>query len=175
MQRRICLLVLLLAVIGAGLCGLPGSSAPAGLQNPAIDMQGFLRAAGEAAKHREARRVSEDEFLRMSHEPGTIVLDARSREKFGELHIAGAVSLPFPDITIESLARLIPDKSTRILIYCNNNFRNAPGPFPTKLPTASLNLSTYVALYDYGYRNVYELAPQLDPTDTILKLIPASR
>lgn len=25
-----------------------------------------------------------------------------------------------------------------------------------------MNLSTYVALYSYGYRNVYELAPLLD-------------
>lgn len=55
-----------------------------------------------------------------------------------------------------------PDKSTRVLIYCNNNFRDAEGPFPTKLPTASLNLSTYIALYSYGYRNIYELGPLLD-------------
>jgi hypothetical protein len=52
--------------------------------------------------------------------------------------------------------------NTRILIYCNNNFRNAPGPFPSKLPSASLNLSTYIALYNYGYRNLYELAPLVD-------------
>ena len=57
---------------------------------------------------------------------------------------------------------LIPDKNTRILIYCNNNFSGAEEAFPTKLPAASLNLSTYVALYSYGYRNVYELAPQID-------------
>jgi hypothetical protein len=25
-----------------------------------------------------------------------------------------------------------------------------------------LNLSTYIALYSYGYRNVYELAPLID-------------
>ena len=31
------------------------------------------------------------------------------------------------------------------------------------MPTASLNLSTYVALYTYGYRNVYELGPLVDP------------
>jgi hypothetical protein len=41
---------------------------------------------------------------------------------------------------------------------CNNNFRGAEGPFPSKAPSASLNLSTYIALYNYGYRNVYELA-----------------
>ena len=127
--------------------------------NPAIDMAGYLKVASEAARHRQRRRVSEEEFLRLSREPGTIVLDARSRQKYDELHVAGAVNLSFPDIAIDSLRRTIPDKSTRILIYCNNNFRNAEGPFPSKLPTASLNLSTYIALYGYGYRNLYELAP----------------
>lgn len=133
-----------------------------GLQNPAIDMAGYLGVAAEAARHRQARRVSEEEFLRMSREPGTIVLDARSRQKYDELHVKGAVNLSFSDIAVDSLRQVIPDKNTRILIYCNNNFTNAPGPFPTKLPSASLNLSTYIALYNYGYRNVYELAPLID-------------
>jgi hypothetical protein len=130
--------------------------------NPAIDMDGYLRVSREAAEHRETRRVSEEEFIRMSREPGTVVLDARSREKYDELHVEGAVSLPFPDIAIESLKRTIPEKSTRVLIYCNNNFANAEGPFPAKIARASLNLSTYIALYSYGYRNVYELAPLID-------------
>ena len=52
----------------------------------------------------------------------------------------GAVNLPFPDIAVESLKTTIPDKSTRILIYCNNNFANAEGPFPAKTARASLNL-----------------------------------
>ncbi|MBC8118946.1 MAG: rhodanese-like domain-containing protein [Burkholderiaceae bacterium] len=130
--------------------------------NPAIDVSGFLRASVEAAGARESRRVSEADFIRMSREPGTIVLDARSREKFDELHVRGALHLSFPDIAIDSLQRTIPDQATRILIYCNNNFLNAKEAFPTKLPAASLNLSTYVALYSYGYRNIYELAPLLD-------------
>ena len=98
----------------------------------------------------------------MSREPRTIVLDARSRERFDELHIKGAINLSFPDIAVDSLHAAIPDKATRILIYCNNNFLGALSAFPTKLPAASLNLSTYVALYSYGYRNVYELAPLVD-------------
>ena len=130
--------------------------------NPAIDMEGFLRVSARAAKHRESRRVSEEEFISMSHEAGTIILDARSRQKFEELHVKRAIHLSFPDIAVESLKKTIPDKRTRILIYCNNNFRNAEGPFPSKLPSASLNLSTYIALYNYGYRNVYELADTLD-------------
>ena len=98
--------------------------------NPAIDMDGYLRISREAAQHRETRRVSEEEFIRMSRQPGTVVLDARSREKFAELHVKGAINLPFPDIAIESLEATIPDRNTRILIYCNNNFANAEGPFP---------------------------------------------
>ena len=130
--------------------------------NPAIDMEGYLRVSMAAARHRETRRIAEQEFIRMSREPGTIVLDARSRQKFDELHVRGAINLSFPDIAVESLARTIPDRNTRILIYCNNNFQNAEGPFPTKHPSASLNLSTYIALYNYGYRNVYELGPLID-------------
>jgi hypothetical protein len=119
------------------------------IANPAIDMQGYLRVSSAAAVHRDARRVSEAEFLRMSREPGTIVLDARSREKYDELHVSGAVNLSFPDIAVDTLRLTIPDATTRILIYCNNNFSNAARPFPTKLPSASLNLSTYIC-YTYG-------------------------
>ena len=143
--------------------------------NPAIDMPGYLRVASEAAAHRATRRVSEAEFIRMSREPGTVVLDARSREKYDELHVKGAVNLSFPDITIESLQRVLPDKDARILIYCNNNFANAEGPFPAKLASASLNLSTYIALYNYGYRNVYELEPLIDLAASRLEFERAAR
>lgn len=132
------------------------------LANAAIDMHGYLQLANEAATHRESHRVSEAEFIRMSQEPGTVVLDARSRQKYDELHVKGAINLSFPDIAIESLERALPDKNIRILIYCNNNFRNAEGPFPSKLPGAALNISTYIALYSYGYRNVFELGPLID-------------
>jgi hypothetical protein len=148
---------------------LPALAATAQPANPAIDMEGYLRVAREAAAHRGARRVSEADFLRMSRERGTVVLDARSKQKYEELHVKGAVNLSFPDITVESLARMFPDRGARILIYCNNNFRNAEGPFPMKAANASLNLSTYIALYSYGYRNVYELAPQLDLAQSVLE------
>jgi hypothetical protein len=137
--------------------------------NPAIDMDGYLAVSLAAAKHRQTRRLSEAEFIRMSREPGTIVLDARSRQRFDQLHIKGAINLSFPDIAVASLESAIPDRSTRILIYCNNNFRDAEGPFPAKLASASLNLSTYIALYNYGYRNVYELAPLLDISTSALE------
>jgi len=134
----------------------------AAIANPAIDMQGYLILSNEAARYRQTHRVSEGEFIRMSREPGTIVLDARSREKFAELHVKGAVNLSFPDIAIESLQRVLPDRNARILIYCNNNFTNANSAFPVKAASASLNIATYIALYGYGYRNVFELGPLID-------------
>ena len=130
--------------------------------NPAIDMKGYLEVSREAAAHRQSRLLSEEDFLRMSREPGTVILDARSRDRYDELHVRDAINLSFPDIAIESLKSAIPDKRTRILIYCNNNFANAEGPFPAKIARASLNLSTYIALYSYGYHNVYELEPLID-------------
>ena len=50
-------------------------------ENPAIDMPAHLRVAAAAAEHRAGRRVSEEEFVRMPREPGTVVLDARSAQK----------------------------------------------------------------------------------------------
>jgi len=141
------------------------------IANPAIDMLGYLEVAQEAAVHRETHRLTEAEFIAMSREPNTIVLDARSTEKYAELHIKNAVNLSFPDITFDSLAQLFPDKNVRILIYCNNNFSNAPKPFPTKRADASLNISTYISLYSYGYKNVYELGPLIDIEKSELKFV----
>ncbi|UXI66326.1 rhodanese-like domain-containing protein [Tahibacter amnicola] len=165
------MLVSLGLLLGAAMAtaGEPAKS----LHNPAIDMDGYLAVSAEAAKHRASRRVSEADFLRMSREPGTIVLDARSREKYDMLHVRGAINLSFPDIDVASLEQALPDKNARILVYCNNNFTPVDA-FPRKMATASLNLSTYISLYTYGYRNVYELAPLIDLDQSILPFESAS-
>ena len=163
-----CKIVLVLLLIAAWAAAAQDQTVTV---NPRIDAQAFLAVTQDALRHREGRRISESDFRRMSGEAGTLVLDARSSEKYRELHVAGALNLSFPDITAESLARLMPDKSTRILIYCNNNFANAERAFPTKLPSASLNLSTFTALYNYGYRNVFELGPLIDSKHSRLELV----
>ncbi len=163
--------VLLVLAMSISMSLLAVGQARPEIPNPSIDMKGFLKVAGEAAAHRETRRLTVDEFMRMAAEPGTVLLDARSKEKFDEMHVRGAVNLSFPDITVESLDRLFPDKRTRILIYCNNNFENEEIAFPRKIAVASLNISTYISLYSYGYRNVYELGPLLDVKTTKLALV----
>ena len=134
--------------------------------NPNIDSAAYLKLANEAIAHRETRRLSEDEFIRLARKPGVVVLDARSRAKYDALHVKGAINLNFSDITVDSLNALLPDKNATILIYCNNTFRDAPDPMPVKLIAAALNLATYTSLYTYGYRNVYELGPNLSVKTT---------
>ena len=132
------------------------------LPNPLIDYDAFARNVTDVRTLREARRVSEDEFIRMAAESDTVVLDARSERLFGLRHVAGAVNLSFPEFTDATLARVVPTRETRILIYCNNNFTGAPESLPVKALASALNVSTFVSLYAYGYRNVYELGPVID-------------
>jgi phage shock protein E len=153
---------IMLAILTAGLTVLTTAACARGPVNPLIDDAGFVRDVNDSQRLRATRRLSEAEFIRMAKQPGTVVLDARSERLFALRHVAGAVNLSFSEFTKDTLARVIPTRGTRVLIYCNNNFFGAPESMATKAPSASLNLSTYTSLYTYGYRNVYELAPAVD-------------
>jgi hypothetical protein len=141
------------------------------IPNRLIDYGTFKSEVMLVEKFREQRRLTEAQFLKLAAKPDTVILDARSSEKFALLHVKGAKNLSLPDITEQELARIIPSKSTRILIYCNNNFLNEPQAFPTKAPSASLNVHTINVLYAYGYQNVYELGPLLDIRNTDIQFV----
>jgi len=147
---------------------VPFAHAAEPIRNPLNDYAQFRKIAAEVEPVRERRRVTEEQFAAMAAEPGTVVLDARSADKFALRHIRGAVSLPFTDFTADALARVLPGRSTRVLIYCNNNFLGAPRSLASKSAPASLNISTYIALATYGYTNIYELGPLLDVATTKL-------
>ncbi len=132
------------------------------IPNRMIDYDGFAAQVTHVGLTRQSRRITEEEFIRMAQDPGTVILDARSAEKYAQRHVKGARNLSLPDITADELAKILPDKATRILIYCNNNFLSAPAAFPSKAFNASLNIYTYNVLHSYGYENVYELGPLLD-------------
>jgi phage shock protein E len=137
------------------------------IPNRLIDCPGYLKIAQQVQVPREQRRVTEQQFLAMAAEPGTLILDARSESKFKLRHIKGALNLPFTEFTETTLAKAIPSKNTRVLIYCNNNFLGSPVAFAGKV-AASLNISTYVTLTSYGYTNIYELGPLIDIKSTKL-------
>lgn len=136
------------------------------IPNPAINYDEFAKLTQKLDPIRQQNRVTEDEFIQMASEPKTIILDARSKNRYDNIHVKGAIHLAFTDFTAEALAAIIPDKSTRILIYCNNNFDNNPVDFARKTASVSLNVPTFINLHAYGYTNVRELGPLLDVKTT---------
>jgi hypothetical protein len=155
-------------ILALALLATPVLQAADPIPNPMINYKGYEKIAREVEPIREKRRLTEEQFAAMAAEKGTIVLDARSPQNYVLRHIRGAVNLPFTDFTADALAKVIPQKGTRVLIYCNNNFKGAPVSFAEKDAPASLNISTYIALATYGYTNIYELGPLLDVKTTKL-------
>jgi len=139
------------------------------LNNPQIDFDGFLSEAKDVKEIRKQRLVSAKKFMQMAREPNTIILDARNPNRYQLKHIKGAKHLDFTDFTVDNLAKVIPSKDTRVLIYCNNNFVNDSPAFASKVAPMALNIPTFINLYSYGYKNVYELGEALDENNTILE------
>ncbi|MDF1673303.1 MAG: rhodanese-like domain-containing protein [Vicingaceae bacterium] len=122
-----------------------------------IDYPGFVELTAEAEEHRKTHTVSVQQFLNMVKDEGTIILDTRSEKMYKSKHVKGAIHLNFSDFTAGKLAKLIPNKNTRILIYCNNNLDKDETFFARKSAPLALNIPTFINLYGYGYKNVYEL------------------
>ncbi|MEO0793699.1 MAG: rhodanese-like domain-containing protein [Verrucomicrobiota bacterium] len=136
------------------------------IENPFIDTRSYADTVNESLQLRELRRLTENEFIEAIKSGEYILLDARSKANYDLRHIFGAVNLPFTEFTADNLARIVPSKDTKILIYCNNNFFAGTESLITKSIAASLNLSTQAALNAYGYKQVYELGPLLDMRTT---------
>lgn len=142
-----------------------------------VNYSDFENLMVEVKSHREERLLSFDEFLSKSKLDDVIILDTRSKAMYDNKHIKGAVHLNFSDFTQDNLRKIIPNTNTTILIYCNNNIEGDMIMFPTKavLPktldkkvksiTLALNIPTYINLYGYGYKNVYELSELILPFD----------
>ena len=124
---------------------------------PGVDYASFIVLAEELAEYRQSRLLPWDEFAAQADQPGAILLDTRSAAAFAQGHIEGAINLPFSDFTDEKLAALIPDADTPVYIYCNNNFADDAEPVPLKRTPLALNIPTFINLYGYGYRNIWEL------------------
>jgi rhodanese-related sulfurtransferase len=141
-----------------------------------VSFSDFKSLVASVETHRASRLVNLDTFLKMSKEPGVIILDSRSTFRYDRIHVKGARHLSFTDFTQDNLQKVIPSFDATVLIYCNNNFDGNQTDFATKIALPqlrdslsaqfaaqekpimmALNIPTYVNLYGYGYRNVYEL------------------
>lgn len=136
-----------------------------------ISYEGFRALTMEVEEYRKQRLVDMETFNAFSKDYKTLILDTRSKRAFDAVHIEGAVHLNFSDFTEEKLASIIPDRDTRILIYCNNNFRGNEPALMMKSAPLALNIPTFINLYGYGYTNIYELNALLDVDDERVDLV----
>lgn len=131
--------------------------------NPQIDFPGFVAMAAAVQDVRATRLLDHRAFQAMAVAPGVLLFDARSAQAFAQGHIDGAINLPLPDFTAQSLRAIIGSNADRpILIYCNNNFMNNVAPVVRKMVTLALNIQTMINLHGYGYSNIYELGEVVD-------------
>ncbi len=157
------------------------------------DFDDFKNLVAEVESHRAKRLIDLDDFLKMSKKKKVVVLDTRSEFRYKRKHLKGAIHLGFNDFTQENLLELIPDQNTKILIYCNNNFEGDQVEFASKVSAPpsigslvqrssntmetqilsnrkpvmlALNIPTYINLYGYGYKNIYELDELVNINDS---------
>jgi Rhodanese-like domain len=142
-----------------------------------VDFEGYEKILEVVKEHRKDRLIDLEKFKAMSKKKNVVLLDARSANMYNSKHIKGAVNLNFSDFTRNSLAAVIPDLETTVLIYCNNNFEGDEVNFASKVArpipainskqdlSLALNIPTYINLYGYGYRNVYELSEMVNVFD----------
>ena len=131
-----------------------------------IDYSGFKDLTAEVQPFRSKRLISIADFQARAENSSVLILDARSAAAFKAGHLKGAVNLPLPDFTADALAEIIgADETREILIYCNNNFINNRNPVRTKALPLALNIQTFINLFGYGYKNVYELGEAVDMDD----------
>ena len=155
---------------------LASDEKPTVIRPSLVDFPQFAKLSLEANNLRVKRLVRWEKFQEIARSPNTVILDTRSKEAFDQVHLKGAVHLNFSDFTQEKLAKVIPDKNTTILIYCNNNFSTKLDQaarfeaFRDKSPGLALNIPTFINLYGYGYKNIYELSELLDVQDPRVKL-----
>jgi phage shock protein E len=161
MHRR-----LILSALALSIAAVPAALAQRTGQNPQVDYAGFRKLTGNVEGLRRQHLLGFARFKAEAAKPAALLLDARSQDAFARGHIAGAVNLPFTDFTAASLAAVIgPNRNRKILIYCNNNFRNDAAPVYLKSVALALNIQTFINLVGYGYANVWELNAVVDFND----------
>jgi hypothetical protein len=168
----------ILTIIFISIAYFCNAQTSAGVKRKAnVDFDAYEKLIPEVKAHRKDRLVDLPTFLKMAAEKGTVILDTRSDSLFKQKHVKGAIHLNFSDFTQPNLLRIIPNADTKILIYCNNNFIDDQASFASKVVvpilikkkiapiSLALNIPTYINLYGYGYRNVYELSELVSTRD----------
>lgn len=95
------------------------------------------------------KMVSMTEGLEIAkNNPDAIIVDVRHDDEYKAGHIPGAVLLTMETITAETAAKVLPDKSQMILIYCRSGRRSKIAA-QTLLDLEYTNLIEFGGILDY--------------------------
>ncbi len=155
---------------------VPPAELNAKYRGGACNFDQFTQAVLDVQKRRKERLLTAEEFAKLAATPGTVVLDARSEGSFELLHVKGSINLPYTNFGMETLRKIIPEGTSKLLIYCRNNINNeslervewaSATPFIVpKERAAGLNIPVAVTLFIYGFENVWELDEIVDPASS---------
>lgn len=96
--------------------------------------------------------ISPEDAKAMIGAEGTVLLDVRTQEEYGEAHIDGAQLIPY-DAIEQNADELPADKDASIIVYCRSGRRSA------------IAAETLIGM---GYANVYDLGGIQDwPYETV--------
>lgn len=101
----------------------------------------LMAGCGKTTVENQYQQISQEEAKNMMDTQEVIVLDVREQSEFDAGHIPEAVLLPVGTITEATVAVVIPEKDSVVLVYCRSGNRSK---------TASQ------ALVDLGYTNIFE-------------------
>lgn len=94
----------------------------------------------------EYKKITPEEAKALIDGGNVIILDVRTKEEYDEGHIKDAILLPDTDIA-EQAETVLPDKTSKILVYCRSGRRSA------------LSAKELIAM---GYTNVFDFGGILD-------------
>jgi hypothetical protein len=112
---------------------------------PAITPEQFHR---EALTH-PPKIASATQLAKWLKARSVVLIDLRDAVEFNYQHLQGAINIPATEITEAKLKKILPDKSTRIVIYCGD----------TLFPTRRIALTTFgePSFSQLGYSRTYTL------------------
>lgn len=99
-------------------------------------------------------QITQEAAKEMMDTQEVIVLDVREQSEYDSGHIPGAVLLPVGSIDEETVATVIPEKDSTVLVYCRSGNRS-------KTASSTLAGLGYTNIYEFGGINTwpYEIEP----------------
>ena len=93
-------------------------------------------------------QISQKDAKNMMDNQDVIILDVREQWEYDEGHIPGAILLPVGTIDKASAAAVIPEKDSKVLVYCRSGNRS-------KRASEALAELGYINIYEFGGINTW--------------------